>query len=73
MQQHVTVRVSGKRVAISPELHRTQKKNQTSHFVERDMRVMQRVQHAHSVRRSLLFDFIDCNINSHNSQDELIL
>lgn len=28
---------------------------------------------AHSVGRRLLFDFIDCDVNSHDTQDELVL
>lgn len=28
---------------------------------------------AHPVGRRLLLDFIDCNVNSHDSQDELVL
>lgn len=37
------------------------------------MRMILSVQPAHSVCRSLLFDFADCNVYSHDSQDELVL
>lgn len=70
MQQHVTVRVDSEGVAISPELD---VRNESKFENWRASAQAETWRRAHSVGRRLLFDFIDCDVNSHDSQDELVL
>lgn len=70
MQQHVTVWVDSEGVAISPELD-VRNESKCENWCSSAQAETRRL--AHSVGRRLLFDFIDCNVNSHDSQDELVL
>lgn len=74
MQQYITIWIDGKGIAISSKLHSTKGNGeiiQKPHISESNTRHLQR--HAHSVCRCLLFDFVDCNVYSHDSKDELVL
>lgn len=77
MQQHVTVWVDSEGVAVSPELDvRDESKCEISAGQHKDVCVCVWAWtrgRAHSVGRRLLFDFIDRHVNSHDSQDELVL
>lgn len=74
MQQDIAIGVNSKGVAIGSELYKTneskQRSDSHSHLFKSDIsnRVL-----THPVCRCLLFDFIDCNVDSHDSQDELVL